>query len=387
MFRYILKKEFLLISRDIHALLVLFIMPTLFIVIMSLALQNSYSNTIDTKLQVAINSLVNKDIQHLTQEINKNNYFQAKQISSENIKELIHTQGFSFVINIQENYKTQINTNKKDFKIEIFTNPSISLQNQLLFKNLLTEIISKQIMKEYFIKNKIDAKTLSKLNEKMTIIPTYKGEEFQIKPTSVQYSVPSWLVFSMFFILIPISNAFINEKNFGTIDRLKSMDIPFISIILGKMVPYFIINQIQVLFMILVGIYIVPLLNGDTLQINGNYGLIFMMSSAISFAAISFAIFIANISSTSEEATTIGGVSNIILAALGGIMVPKFVMPEFMQNITALSPMNWGLEGLLEIFVMGGSFDDIKVFILYLILFGCGFLALSYLVLKKKENI
>ncbi len=387
MFRYILKKEFLLLSRDIHALLVLFIMPTLFIIIMSLALQNTYSNTIDTKLQVAINTLSNKDTTYLTQEINKNNYFQAKITNNENIKELIYEKKFNFIVNIIQEYKTQINTNKKNFHIDIYVNPSISLQNQLLFKNLLTEIISKQIMKEYFIKNKIDAKTLSKLNEKMSIIPTYKEEKFKIKPTSVQYSVPSWLVFSMFFILIPISNTFINEKNFGTIDRLKSMDIPFISIILGKMVPYFIINQIQVLFMILVGIYIVPLLNGDTLQINGNYGLIFMMSSAISFAAISFAIFIANISSTSEEATTIGGVSNIILAALGGIMVPKFVMPEFMQNITALSPMNWGLEGLLEIFVMGGSFNDIKVFILYLILFGCGFLALSYLVLKKKENI
>jgi len=387
MFKYILKKEFLLISRDIHALLVLFIMPTLFIIIMSLALQNTYSNKTASKFQVAINTLENKDIKYLTKEINKNNYFQAKQIINENIKDLIYEKEFDFVINIESNYKTQINTNKKNFQIDIYTNPNINMQNQQLFKNLLTEIISKQIMKEYFIKNKINAKTLSQLNEKMTIIPTYKEEKFQIKPTSVQYSVPSWLVFSMFFILIPISNAFINEKNFGTINRLKSMDVSFISIILGKIVPYFIINQIQVLFMILVGIFIVPLLNGDSLQINGNYGLIFIMSSAISFAAISFAIFIANISSTSEEATTIGGVSNIILAALGGIMVPKFVMPEFMQNLTALSPMNWGLEGLLEIFVLGGNFHDIKAYILYLILFGFGFLALSYLVLKKRENI
>jgi len=387
MFRYILKKEFLLLSRDIHALLVLFIMPTLFIVIMSLALQNSYSNTIDTKLQVSINTATNKDSEYLIQEINKNNYFQAKTTNSENIKELLYTKNFDFVVNIVENYKSQINTNKKDFQIKIYINPNVAIQNQLIFKNLLTEIISKQIMKEYFIKNKINGKTLSTLNEKITIIPSYKEEEFQIKATSVQYSVPSWLVFSMFFILIPISNAFINEKNFGTIARLKSIDVSFISIILGKMVPYFIINQIQVLFMILVGIYIVPLLNGDSLQINGNYGLIFMMSGAISFAAISFAMFIANISSTSEEATTIGGVSNIILAALGGIMVPKFVMPEFMQNITGFSPMNWGLEGLLEIFVFGGNFSDIQNYIFYLLLFGCGFLTLSYIILKRKENI
>jgi len=387
MFQYILKKEFLLLSRDIHALLVLFIMPTLFIVIMSLALQNTYSNKVDIKLQVAINTILNQDIQYITQEINKDNYFQAKNTNSENIKKLIYEKEFDFVVNIVQNYKNQINTNQKDFTIEIYINPNISLQNQEIFKNVLTKVISKQIMKEYFIKNKINAKTLSHLEKTITIIPIYKEKEFQIKPTSVQYSVPSWLVFSMFFILIPISNAFINEKNFGTISRLKSMNIPFISIILGKMVPYFIINQIQVLFMILVGIYIVPLLNGDTLQINGNYGLIFIMSSAISFAAISFAIFIANISSTSEEATTIGGVSNILLAALGGIMVPKFVMPEFMQNITTFSPMNWGLEGLLEIFVMGGGLNDIKAYILYLIIFGIGFLALSYIILKKKENI
>ena len=111
------------------------------------------------------------------------------------------------------------------------------------------------------------------------------------------------------------------------------------------------------------------------------------MSSAISFAAISFAIFIANISSTSEEATTIGGVSNIVLAALGGIMVPKFIMPEFMQNISSFSPMNWGLEGLLEIFVLGGNFIDIQKYVFYLIIFGLTFLALSYIVLKKRENI
>ena len=387
MFKYVLKKEFLLLSRDIHALLVLFIMPTLFIVIMSLALQNTYSNTVDTKFKVAINTIINKDTTYITQEINKNNYFQAKIVNNEKIKDLLYIQNFDLIVNIVQEYKTDINTNKKDFHIDIFINPNLSLQNQLLFRNLLTEIISKQIMKEYFIKNKIDAKTLSTLSEKMTIIPTYKDEKFTINPTSVQYSVPSWLVFSMFFILIPISNAFINERNFGTIERLKTMDIPFILIILGKMVPYFIINQIQVLFMILVGIYVVPLLNGDTLQINGNYGLIFTMSSAISFAAISFAIFIANISRTSEEATTIGGVSNIILAALGGIMVPKFVMPEFMQNITTFSPMNWGLEGLLEIFVIGGNFNDIKAYILYLMIFGCCFLSLSYLFLKKKENL
>lgn len=74
------------------------------------------------------------------------------------------------------------------------------------------------------------------------------------------------------------------------------------------------------------------------------------MSSAISVSAICFALLIANVSKTTEEATSIGGVLNIIFAALGGIMVPKFVMPEFMQNITSYSPMSWGFRRIIRDF-------------------------------------
>ena len=39
---YILKKEFLLIIRDIHAVTVLFVMPAVFIMIMSLAMRDLF---------------------------------------------------------------------------------------------------------------------------------------------------------------------------------------------------------------------------------------------------------------------------------------------------------------------------------------------------------
>jgi ABC-2 type transport system permease protein len=54
-----------------------------------------------------------------------------------------------------------------------------------------------------------------------------------------------------------------------------------------------------------------------------------------------------------EQATTIGGIINILLGAIGGIMVPKFYMPEVMQSLARLSPMSWGLDGFLDIFLRG----------------------------------
>ena len=47
------------------------------------------------------------------------------------------------------------------------------------------------------------------------------------------------------------------------------------------------------------------------------------------------------------------------MAALGGIMVPAFVMPPVMQKIAAFSPMNWGLEGLLDVLLRGGDLTRI----------------------------
>ena len=125
---------------------------------------------------------------------------------------------------------------------------------------------------------------------------------------------------------------------------------------------------------------------GDKLIINGNYFTIFCMSASVSIAAICFALFIANVSNTTEEATSIGGISNIILAALGGIMVPKFVMPAFMQDITQYSPMSWALEGFLDIFVTGGGLMDIKHYIFYLLLFALCSLLFAYSLLIKKET-
>lgn len=386
MFYYILKKEFKLIFRDIHALLVLFLMPSIFILIMSLALKNTYSQNIESKLKVAIISQNSKDIDILIEELNKNPYFEAKIENRTSNKDLIYELKYDFAIKLDSDFKNQINKNSKDFFIEIFSKPNIKYEFYTILKNEIIKIISKSITKDFFINSKIDAKNLDNLDNLISNNYIFKNEKDNSVINSVQQSVPARLIFSMFFILIPISNTFINEKNFGTIQRIKSINIPLYTLLLGKILPYFIINQIQLIFMILIGIYIVPLFGGDSLKIEGSYFLIILISFAISFAAISFALLIANISKTTEEATSIGGVINIIFAAIAGIMVPKFVMPQFMQDLSLFSPMSWGLESFIEILVNNGSFSDIKSYLLYLIIFGTMCLIFANFILNKGKN-
>ncbi|WP_417326416.1 ABC transporter permease [Halarcobacter sp.] len=386
MFKYLLKKEFTLIFRDLHALLVLFVMPVIFILIMSLALKNSYSNSVDTPLKVAITSSKNNNsIKTMIESINENNFFDANFLKVKDNKETLYKENYDFIVDIQRNYIERIKLNDKNFKVIIYSKPDTSLQKIEILKKLISSASTKLILEDLMLAQKIDTKNVLDFESKIQNSYVYKKDGFEVTPTSVQQSVPAWLVFSMFFILIPISNTFINEKAFGTIDRIRSINVSLFPILLGKIVPYYFINQVQVVFMILVGIYIVPLLGGDSLVIQGSIPLIFLVSSAVSFASISFALLIANIAKTTEEATTIGGVSNIILAAIGGIMVPKFVMPKFMQDFSEYSPMSWGLESFLEVFVRGGSFNDISTYVYNMITFAIICLLLAYILLKKRR--
>ena len=386
MFFYLLKKEFTLILRDIHALLVLFIMPTLFILIMSLALKNSYSNTLDVKLKVGvISAKPSLDANKLIEKINENNFFEAQFQTTYSAKELLFKKEYDFVIEVPDAFMKELKQNSDDFKITIFSKPDMQPQKLTLLKSLVQSFLTQNVLEELLKVQKIQNNALSVLDSKIKIDTLYKDTNFEIKPTSVQQSVPAWLVFSMFFILIPISNTFINEKNFGTISRIRSINVSLLPILISKIFPYFIINQIQVVFMILVGMYVVPLLGGDTLEISNNYGMILLVSCMVSLGSISFALLIANIAKTTEEATTYGGVSNIILAALGGIMVPKFVMPKFMQDATEFSPMAWGLESFLEVFVRGGTFADISTYVYQMVIFAIICLILAYILLQKRS--
>ena len=61
---------------------------------------------------------------------------------------------------------------------------------------------------------------------------------------------------------------------------------------------------------------------------------------------------------TSAQATTVGGAVNLVLGALGGVMVPTIVMPPELQLAGLLSPMSWALDGYWDIILRHAPVSD-----------------------------
>ncbi len=401
--RYTLKKEFLLIIRDVHAVTVLFVMPAVFIMIMSLAMRDLFElhNTVNIDVLV-VNRDEGKASGTFLKAIEELRTFKFhvldKTIATEKVKGQMLSRDFKFTLMIGENFSAYMGKEGKgtDRKpLELLVDPSVNVQTQLVLKSALEGKLAK-LKADAFIDSiagfldsaGIDRRRLQEAEESpIEVSYVHKGGRYVKFPSAVQQSVPAWLVFSMFFIVIPISNTFITERGQGTLMRLKSMNVSRFFLITGKMAPYLLINAFQAVIMIAIGIYVVPFFGGTALTLGVSPGGLILIAAAVSFNAISLALLIASIARTTEQATTIGGVLNIIFGALGGIMVPKFVMPGFMQDLANLSPMSWGLEGFLDIFLRNGSISDVLPESLSLFGFGVIMLTLTVVLLRRQREV
>jgi len=375
MFSAMVKKEFLLVLRDKQALMALFIMPAIFILIMSVAMRDIFSQeSVKFNLNVMDNdkSFISKKL--------------IKQLEIDKAFNIVGNKDSDFTINIPIGYGNEDVSNKS--KVDISIKNSLKSDEIELFKakflkhivNLKLDIINIRL-REFSDEaaNAIGSVTLD--NESLFNI---KYNEKKDIPNATQQSVPTWIVFGMFFIIIPMSTIFINERKQNTLSRLSSMNISVFSITISKMIPYLLIAQLQMILMVLVGMYIVPLFDTPALVINGTLSALFFLSFSLSLGAIGVANLIAVSANSTEQATTIGGISNILLGAIGGVMVPKFIMPEAMQDLANISPMSWGLDGFLDIFLKGGDIFMVLNESLMLITFGLITIGISIVILNKK---
>jgi ABC-2 type transport system permease protein len=375
MLKAMIKKEFILVLRDKHALLALFLLPAIFILIMSVAMREQFSkDTLEFSLYIKDldNSKISKDI-----------LASAKKDDSFDI--LPNKEGASFVVTLPKEYGSDTNKTVDILVVDSIKSDQIEIFKSILSKHILdVKFNSVASSIEEFSKEASDA--ILSINTSTDELYNVKYNESKNIPNSTQQSVPAWIVFGMFFIIIPMSTIYVNERKQNTLSRLNSMDISILSMMFSKTIPYIVINQIQVWIMLCVGIFLVPLFNTPALEINGSLIALIILSLSLSVAAVGVSTLIAVTASSSEQATTVGGITNILLGAIGGVMVPKFVMPDTMQKFAELSPMSWGLDGFLDIFLKAADVGGIIGYIMLLFIFGIVLLITSMILLQSRIN-
>lgn len=206
-----------------------------------------------------------------------------------------------------------------------------------------------------------------------------------LKPNAVQHNVPGWTMFAIFFIALPLAAGLIKERDEGTLTRLRTLPVSISVVFLGKIITYTVISVFQLVFMLSIGKMILPLFGAPVLNFGENPELIFVVGLCAGLSACGLGILFGMIAKSYEQVASAGPIVIVIAAAIGGIMIPVFMMPDFIQPLSNISPLHWGHEAFVDIFLRGSGIEMLLPNLAKLLAFFIGTMALSVFLFRKQQ--
>ncbi|MCS7087303.1 MAG: ABC transporter permease [Thermoflexales bacterium] len=179
-------------------------------------------------------------------------------------------------------------------------------------------------------------------------VPT--GMQVEQYPDTFQQNVPGYTIYGVFWIVSLLAGSVLQEKREGTFRRLMVAPMNRAVMLAGKLLPYYLINLLQLAVML------------------GASSVLFGMSlgrSPLGLAAVSLAVAAAAtglgvlVSALARTEAQVGGLTVLLLltlAALGGCFVPRFIMPEWLRLLGLITPHAWALDAYQDLLVRGYGF-------------------------------
>jgi ABC-2 type transport system permease protein len=417
-------KDFRILTRDRVGLTLMFVMPIILVIVITSIQDNTFELVNDNKVPLV---LCNKDngesSKELVSSIEKLGMFEVQVLAGKSTTKEI-AEGMSkndalvglvipsdFSQKIEAKAKNVSQQALNDFGIEqdtsskanynlngitLYYHPVLqesfrySIQGSL--RSVLQIVESKKILNTlYFSLNEkpLPASLENQIiNNQIPIneIPVSRDGSRSI-PNATQHNVPAWTIFAMFFVVISLGGNVVKEKLSGSFIRLKTLPTNFSIALFSKQITYLLVTLGQVFVIFSLGIFLFPLIGLPKLNLPSDIIGLLLVAIISGWCAISYAICIGVFAQTQEQANGFGAVSIVILAALGGILVPSFAMPASFQGVMKLSPLHWCLESFYGLFLEGGTFSDILMDVLPLIFIIIILQTTVFIGLKKKNLI
>ncbi|GAB5474039.1 MAG: ABC transporter permease [Maribacter sp.] len=413
-------KEVVLLTRDLGGLAVLFLMPLLLVITITLIQDSSFKTIKQNKIPIV---LVDNDRGEVSQTILENlrsskMFKLAESTDEQEVQQQVQNGQYQLAIVIPKNLSSDLNQKVSDNvngilaqfgaiedsipttiktveskEVKLYFDPA----TQFSFRNSIKSGIDQMV-------SKIETQSIYKaFQEQITDDPTEKifdtepfitfteivpnAEEDALIPNSTQHNIPAWTLFAIFFIILPLSINMVNEKNQGTFVRLRMHPVSYAIVLGGKALVFLVVSLIQFTLMLLVGIYLFPLLGLPQLDVSDRLPLLFLVAFFVGLAAVGLGLLVGTIAKSQEQSAPFGATLVVILAAIGGVWVPVFAMPKFMQTLSGLSPMNWGLSAFYDVFLRNVPLKELVPEITLLLLFFVVTTALAIAYYNKKNAV
>jgi ABC-2 type transport system permease protein len=371
-------KELKVLWLDREALALLFAMPMFFILVMSFALEGVFeAGSKGHPIEILV---VHQDGGRLAEQaiadLKRMEGFiliethEGIPLTSAKAEQLIGKGVYPLALLFPEGYtekilKTSKDPQKEKATVYLLSDPAMNLQLLATVRGAIQGAIERRVLltripqrlKEMFgtlegmegqLDNLLgDTNVSGRERSNVDFIHTFpKGFNAGRRPTATEQNVPAYTIFGVFFIVLTLASSFLQEKRDGTFQRILAAPLSKTALLIGKLLPYYLVNLIQIGLMFCVGVVVF----GIKL---GNIPALVIVSLALAAAANGLGLLVAALGKTEPQVNGLSVLLAITLSALGGMMVPTFIMPNLMKTLSLFTPHAWALAGYHDIIIRG----------------------------------
>jgi len=393
------KKDLSLYLKDKKAVLLTFILPILLITLFAFAFGGTgKSKSKPRTYTVLVTDLDQSDSSKGT--INQLENLKDLTLIYKNLKEgkelvkkgerlalLVFEKGFDEGIKKDHVFKTTLHF---DASREVETKMVYSFLMQHLSQKQGKEILKNRV--NSFVSNTFSAiplemkqNIINKINSKNNTSPIQIEMQSVMKEKSTKeniglvQAVVGTAIMMLLFSIANIGGSLLDEKENGTLKRLLYAPLKTTDILFGKMLTALSISIVQLVVM-----FIFSWL-AFGLNIFKDVPALLLMILCTAFAVAGFGIFLVSFVKTRQQLNGFSSLIILTMSAIGGSMIPLFIMPEFMQKIAVISLNYWGIQGFYDIFWRELSIIEIAPRML--VLLGIGLIMTLISVPLFKKNI
>jgi ABC-2 type transport system permease protein len=172
--------------------------------------------------------------------------------------------------------------------------------------------------------------------------------------------------------------AVVREKEIGTMEQILVSPIRPVEFMLGKTIPFIVISLLDMVLVILVGVF------WFEVPLRGSLVILFLGAITFLFNSVGLGLFISTVSSTQQQAMMAGTFFFTPAILLSGLIFPIPNMPLFFQYLTYLNPLRYFVVVVQGIFLRGDGLAILWPQMAGMTILGLALLALSVLRFKKR---
>ena len=214
------------------------------------------------------------------------------------------------------------------------------------------------LMRDSLKQNMFDAQTKENRTGDLVTMTSLVGDESS--NWGLIQAVAGTAILMLLFSVSSIGQSMLEEKENGVLKKLLQSPVKPFEIMMSKMLTATIISVFQLTVMFIFS----WLAFGLDIFMDIPALIIMILFTAI--ACSSFGVLLSAIVTTKKQADSLGTIIILFMSAVGGSMIPLYIMPSFMQDAAVISVNYWSIQGFYDIFWRKTGIESIMENILVL---------------------